>query len=411
MRVSSKFRKLLREKCEQLIEGGINCFPKWLKGNMPAFKKGEHYQRYMVQPIMEDDDFKKLVLQRFDDPRVGGIVVVGGVGGLVAIDNDAVKVRKMEKEIIQVMKEYGHMVYMDRRVLLHPKTQLKGLHMILFIDKAIFNTHILRIEHRYNAEFTIKQHGLVTVYPSLRIENKELSVYLKLSSAEIVDAVFDERLEVLPRIIEAFGGKLIMQKIDYSQAQTGEYTGSPGQPWHGLQYREINSDNVFLFLKNYARIVRCPGLEAIVTALENEDVFPARYFIYSSIVYDTQHPRSTWTLIENCIGRILGEVGADDSAVLKVIDAFEKSQNKYKKKEGDVDHKTLRRNITVARRFKEFGHDRPGACVFRLLGLCPEETCGLTCWLKLKSTAAREALEKAVAFTLAKKLVEVESSA
>jgi len=398
MKVSERFRKTLKERCEHLIEAGINCFPKWLYGRAPAFRRGEQYQRFLVTPISQDDEFKKFVLSRFDDPEVGGIVIVGHVGGVVAIDNDALKVKNMEKEFLRVVKELGHMVYIDRRVVLQPKTALKGMHAVLFVDKELFRRYILKIEHNYNAEFAVKSYGLITVYPSLRIEktdeSRELSVYVKLSQADIFDAVYDERLEVLPKIIEAFGGKLVMQPIDYSQAQAGEYTGSPGEPWHGLQFREINSDNVFLFLKNFARIMYCEGLERLVESIEREEPFPMPYVIYQSLVPDTNHPRSSWTLAENIIGRILGEVGADESALLKVREAIERSQEKYMKINGSVDHRTVRANLARAYKFKEFGHDKPGACIFKLMGMCGSE-CNLTCWLKLKTSSAREALEKA----------------
>jgi len=404
MKVSGRFRKMLRERCERLIEAGINCFPKWVYGRAPAFRRGEFYQKFLVVPISQDDNFKKLVLSRFDDPKVGGIVVAGMVGGLLAIDNDALKIRKMEQEFLKAVKDFGHMVYIDRRVALQLKTALKGMHAVLFVDKTLFHKYVLKIKHNYNAEFAVKAYGLITVYPSLRIEKtdegNELSVYVKLSQADIFDAVYDERLEVLPRFVEVFGGKLVIQPIDYSQAQVGEYTGQPGQPWHGLGFREINGDNVFLFLKNYARIVRCAGLERLLESLEREEPFPIPYVIYSSIVLDVNHPRSTWTLAENIIGRILGEVGADDSALAKVREAIEKSQEKYIKINGSVDHRTTRRNVTSAYRFKEFGHDKPGACIFKILGLCSED-CGLTAWLKLKSAAAREAMEKAALLAIA----------
>ena len=414
MKISERFRKLLRERCERLIESGINCFPKWVDSQAPAFKKGEQYQKFLTTPIGEDENFKKLILERFSNPRVGGIVVVGRVQGLVAIDNDAVKVVNLEKEFAKLVIEYGHIIYIDRRIVVHPKIKLKGLHAILFIDKQLFNKYIIKIKHSYNAEFSIKSRGLITVYPSLRIEKQnagyELSVYVKASTSDIFDAIFDERLEVLQKIAEIFNAKVEMIPIDYSVAETGEYEGTPGQPWHGLQYKEINQDNVFLFLKNYARLIRCEGLERLAASLEKEEPIPIPYEIYNSMVQDANHPRSTWTLAENIVGRVLGEVGADESALLKVREAFEKSEKLYMKSNGNVDHKTTRANLTRAYRFKEFGHDKPGACIFYLLGLC-RENCGLTCWLRLKSAANREALEKAVALTLSGKEVEVDENA
>ncbi|ADM28762.1 hypothetical protein Igag_1970 [Ignisphaera aggregans DSM 17230] len=404
MKVSERFRKMLRERCEHLIDGGINCFPKWLHGRVPSFRKGESYQKFLVTPISEDNEFKKFILKRFEDPEVGGIVIVGHVGGVVAIDNDALKVKNMEKEFLRVVKEFGHIVYIDRRVVLQPKVSLRGMHATLFVDRELFHKYIFKIEHNYNAEFTIRAHGLITVYPSLRIEKSdegnELSVYLKLSQADIFDALYDERLEVLPKIIEAFGGKLVLQPIDYSKAEASEYTGSPGEPWHGLQFREITANNVFLFLKNFARIMHCEGLERIVESIEKEEPFPMPYVIYQSLVPDTNHPRSSWTLAENIIGRILGEAGADESALLKVREAIERSQEKYMKINSSVDHRTVRANLTRAYKFKEFGHDKPGACVFKLMGMCGSE-CNLTCWLKLKTSSAREALEKAALLAIA----------
>ena len=410
VRISERFRRFLRERCENLIESGVNCFPKWAVGRAPAFKKGERYAKFLVTPINEDEEFKKLVLDRFNDPGVGGIVVVPRVGGLLPIDCDVPKVVNLEREIKALVKEFGHLVYIDRRAAYDgKKARPRGLHAVLYVDKGLFNTHQLLIKHSYNAEFAIKSSTPLTVFPSVRLEKNgktvEFSAYIKLSSADLFDAVFDERLEVLPRVIEMLGGKLEIVRIDTSMAETKEYTGEPGTPFHGMSLG-IGPDEVMLFLRNFVRIIRCEAFEHILDALEKGEPFPIPYFIYSDYVVDCNHPRSSWTLVENFIGRVLGEAGASDDALDKVIEMFEKSEGRYAEVAGAVDHKTVRRNITSSARFREFGHDKAGACLLKLIGLCYKD-CHLTPWFKLQSSIAREALERAAAFAKVGRLIEV----
>lgn len=413
VRVSQRFRDLLRKRCEEIIECGFNCFPKWVDSRMPAFKKGERYQRFLTTPIQEDDDFKKLILKRFDDPKVGGLVVVGRVGGLCPIDCDAPKVVNMEDRIMKLWRELKHMVYIDRRVVeRNGGVELKGLHVILMIDKEVFLNNKIRIRHQYPAEFSIHDKQPLTISPSLRLERengrKVFSAYLRISLADLpADIVYDENLDILKTVVEILGGRLEILPIDYSNAEAGEYSGEPGTPYHGLSFREINADNVFLFLKNFARIIQCPGLERLIDSLESGEPMPIHYFIYQDVVPDCKHPRSSWTIVENIVGRILAEAGVDDSAFDKIEEAFRKSEEEYMKAMGKVDHKTLRNNLSRARHFKEFGHDKCGACIFHITGLCDVEECPTRVIDKLKILAARDAIEKAVALTKAGVLYEV----
>jgi len=401
MRVSARFRDILRKRCQSLIESGINCFPRWVNSKAPAFRKGERYQKFMIQPLMDDEDFKNLVLKRFDDSRVGGISIVsGGAGGVLGIDYDPIKIDlSLWENVKKIIDEYGHIVYVDRRYGISEKGRLlkHGVHIILQSDKQFLTKHRIKIRHNFKAEFTVRR-GLITVYPSVYIVTKgepQFSVYLKLSNADILDAVYDEKTEILREIIEILGGSLQIAPIT-----TERYVVSDEikEPWHGFQDgRFLDSKSVWTFLKNFAKIERCEGLLRILESLEKRDAFPMTYFIYSDVVPNVDHPRSSWTIVENTIFRLLAEVGASEEAFREIRDAFKESEDKYRKVISDVAHETLDQNMEQTRRFNEHGHDKVGACIFKLAGLC-YRYCTTTCWLKVKSS--RDSIIKALHLAL-----------
>lgn len=390
VRVSERFRRLLRERCERLIDMGFSCFPKWADSKAPAFVKGESYQRFLVEPVMSDDGFRKLVLSRFEDPRVGGIVLAGGVGGLVLVDYDPPKVSAEAKtRAFRAVQEYGGLVYFDWRAD-YRKRRLMGLHAILRAPVDRLQAMRVVVEHAYKAEFTVKTYGLVTVAPSVLANKETLSLYLPVSTIDIFETLYDERLDTLPRIVEALGGRLSLARIPQAPAapQPGE---EDGRPIHGLQ---LAIGNVWVFLREYARCTGCEGLLKLVESLERREPLPLPYFIYQDYVRDAGHPRSSWTIAENLVFRILAEAGAGDEHFQEVMEAFAESETAYMKVRGPVDHRSLRENARRARRFKEFGHDKMGACLLRVAGLCHKK-CTSTPFAVLRSRTARECLVRA----------------
>jgi len=389
VRVSERFRKILRERCERLIESGVNCFPRWIDSKSPAFRKGEKYQRFLTVPITEDEDFKKFVLQKFEDPRVGAISIVSGcIGGVLGIDFDAIKVDpQLWNSVKKVLSDYGHMVYVDRRYGIDSKGALHkhGVHIILFSDSKFLSTHRIKIKHSYNVESGVKK-GLITIYPSIYITKEgnsiEFSAYVRLSHADIFDTTYDESLEIAKKIIEILGGELQVSPI--TSTGTVVLGEESNEPWHGFKDGQyLDQETVWIFLRNFAKIEKCEGLLRFIESLQNRDPMTVTYFIYSDIVPNTDHPRSSWTIVENAIFRLLAEVGAADAVFGEIRGAFKESEDRHRKIVGEVPHESLDRNMEQARRFNEHGHDKVGACVFKVAGLCHRD-CNTTCWLKIK---------------------------
>lgn len=397
MGVSSRFRRILAEKCRELIELGYSCFPKRANSKAPAFGKGESYQRFLVIPVREDLEFTKLVLKRFEeDEWVGGIALAGGVGGLVIIDYDAPKTSKEAAERARKALElFGAAVYAENRVeldLRRDKLYRRGWHFALRVPVEKIAGKKIRVEHPYRAEFSVKHFGLATVSPSILVKKDSFSLYLRESSVELKETLYDRRLDTLPRLVEALGGKLSITEPG-APPGTVAAPAKPGQPYHGLNLG-VGREEVWSFLKAYAEMTDCPGLLRLVESLEKRDPMPVPYFIYQDYVTDTNHPRSSWTLVENLLARILAEAGARDDAFEELAEALRESEEKYEKLVGPTGHETLRRNIASAKRFAEFGHDKAGACVLKLAGLC-SNPCTETGFIKLASPLAREALSRA----------------
>ena len=394
--MSSRFRRILAEKCRELIELGYSCFPKRANSKAPAFRKGESYQRFLVVPVREDPEFAKLVLKRFEeDEWVGGLALAGGVGGLAIIDYDAPKTsREASQRAREALKVFGAVVYAENRVeldLRRDQLRRRGWHFALRVPVDKLSGKKIRVEHPYRAEFSVKHFGLATISPSILVSKDSFSVYLRESSVELKETLYDRRLDTLPRLVETLGGKLVI-----TEPGAPPSTGAPtktGQPYHALNLG-VGREEVWGFLRAYAEMIDCPGLLRLVESLEKREPMPVPYFIYQDYVGDTNHPRSSWTIVENLLARILAEAGARDEAFEELAEALRESEEKYEKLVGPTGHETLRRNIAAAKKFAEFGHDKAGACVFKLAGLC-SNPCTETGFIKLASPLAREALSRA----------------
>jgi hypothetical protein len=397
VQVSERFRLKLRNICERLLGAGFNCFPKYIDSKAPAFKPGESYERYLVEPIPPDSDFAKLILQRFtEDPRVGGIAVAGGVGGLAIIDYDATKVSgDAIAYAIHTVLKYGELIYADLRVD-RELTDMGGWHFALRVNTELLQGKRIKISHPFQAEFRVKLLGLVTIAPSRLLDggkSGKMWRYVKAPlTADLPETLYDQRLDTLPKIIQELGGKMVLESIDAARV-VGEWPGD-GKPAHGLKLG-INGDNVWDFLERLAIALDCPGFLRFVQAVR-AGVWPVRYAIYSDLA-PADHPRSTWTVAENVLFRALAEAGAEDSAFDAVYDAVVRAQEVYQRAAGPVDHtaKRVRENMKAVRKFRDHGHDRKGYCIFKLVGLCDRITCDATTYGRLTSPMGRQALQKA----------------
>jgi len=406
MRVSLRFRKGLKKLFLNLIEGGINALPKWVDSKAPALRKHETYARYLVESMRPDDEFVKLLAKRFEeDARVGGISVICGVGNLVGIDYDPLKVMSASeamKTIERFAKGFGHMIYGEVRVGKSKSrgTFLGGLHAFLFLPTEIIQQYEITINHTFPAEFKVRTTGLITISPSIYLDRKEKSVsaYVPISEPDVTILVtlYDDTLNDLRKLIEVLGGELVVTKIGKKGRKRGG-GGSKGEPYHGmLDGKLVPPEKVFELYKLVAEYVGCEGLKRLVEALEaDEPYWPVPYFIYSQYVKDCNHPRSSWTIVENALFRMGAEMGLSDEAMKLLYERVAEAEQWYEKVRGPVDHDTLEDNFEMALNFKEHGHDMAGACVLKLCGLCTKDCMGCLSGL-VASKAFREAAVKAI---------------
>ena len=187
------FKQLLVEKAQSLYYSGFNVLAKYLKSKAPAFKRGERYQKYLNER-MPEDFFKEYVLKRILEWNdVGGIQIVNGIGGIITIDCDMIKVCKEVSNLVgKLLKEYGHIVYIERRYTYKKPRIGFGVHIILRTNESLLCENSIRIKHNYPAEFSVKTTGLTVVYPSLH-EDEEygLTIYMQLSNRKLEEVYYD----------------------------------------------------------------------------------------------------------------------------------------------------------------------------------------------------------------------------
>lgn len=388
-----RIKRLLIEVAEQLYASGINVLPVWSRGSkkMPAVRKGEQYIQWQ-QRRMTREEFESFTIARLEDMNefryALGIAIVNGIGGVATIDFDPAKTPDplIQKRVNEAVDTFGSFVYMERRIGLSGKKY--GFHAILRVPNA--RALNIKINSPYKSEFSVRTTGITVVAPSLRIEGKEVSMYVKQSFVDIPSTYYDKDLSVLTRIIEVLGGKI--EKIVHG-IPSEEGGSRRGEPAIGLKIgKEIREPRqALLFLLDVGSRLGCEGFVEVVRNLM-EGRWIVEYRILRDVV-DVRHYRSTWTIIENHIFRILAEVGVPRGVCEKIAEMIREAELKYIEENGVEDaavldhvNENLFNNLDQALSFKEHGHDPSGACVYKLLGLC-SKPCTTTFLSKVFSNA------------------------
>jgi len=406
--VSESHRKLLTEYAERLYQSGINWIPmKYDNSPITFFPKknmrivyGPLYMRRMSE--QEHNIFKEIVLEL---PYASGIAVVSRVSGLLMIDFDPAKNSRkygLEEKIAKVIKDYGTFVYIDRRISQKGSLIPKGLKIGLFIDQSILSSKDIVYTHSYEEEVNDKSPPPKTIYPSLRIDpqTRERSVYIKLSSIDIWEAYYDKDFKLLPEVMSVLGVKVELKPIDeILRAKVATYTNtstsisSSGKAILGLEpTTKIDTfEKMVTLLKEVAKRIDCPGFLVFLEHLEQGYwIIPYEMVQFGS---NKNYQRSSWSIVENHIMRILAEFGVPKGIFVQVfLPKMEGIQIKIcTQYQHGCGHKTESRDVNASFSFKEFGHESGGKCIYLRYGICPREDCLNTVYGKLNLLSKSQA--------------------
>jgi len=287
----------------------------------------------------------------------------------------------------------------------HKKGSLipKGLKIGLFIDQSILSSKDIVYVHNYEEEVNDRSPPPKTVYPSLRIDpqTKERSVYIKLSSVELWEAYYDKDFKLLPEVMSVLGVKVELKPIDeILRAKAATYTNtstsissSGGKPVLGLEptTRIDTFEKMVNLLKEVAKRIDCPGFITFLDHLEQGFwIIPYEMVKFGP---SKSYQRSSWSIVENHIMRILAEFGVPKDIFVQVfLPKMEGIQIKIcTQYQHGCGHKTESRDVNAAFGFKEFGHDPGGKCIYLRYGICPREECLNTVYGKLNTISRSQA--------------------
>ena len=319
--ISRSQRKKLADYAEKLYQAGINWIP-MRYNNTPVTYFSKKRQVILYSPLymkrMDEEIhklFKEIVLEL---PHVAGISVVSRVSGLLIIDFDPAKNKKykLDEKINKLVKDYGFFIYIDRRVARKGNTiTLKGLKLGLFIDQSVLSSKDIVYVHNYKEEVNDRSPPPKTVFPSLRFdpESGEKSVYIKLSSVDLWETYYDKNLKLLPEVMGLLGVKVELRTIDEIHTQRARAatsnTTSSGKPILGLEptTKFDTFDKMIALLKEVAKTIDCLGFLTFLDYLEQGYwMIPYEMINFGS---GRSYQRSSWSIAENHIMRILAEFG------------------------------------------------------------------------------------------------------
>jgi len=402
MKVSVQHRKRLVELAEKLFAAGINWIPM-----TPYRKPITHYknrsiryaQIYYKPMTLEQHEFFKEVC--INTETCSGIAVVSQINGFLIVDFDPTKnpKYKLEPVIRELVSDYGHGVYFDRRFTdVNGKLVPKGLKFALFIDKNVLSGKVLRFTHNYEEEVSAEPCPPKTVFPSVRADGNHISAYMKLSHVDIYEVYYDKSLSVLKEVMEKLGVKMeLADPISDSSRDSSRSDREEDKDRDSgtvPRRRIVDSgkidrfDKMILLLKLVAEEFDCPGFKEVVEHLERgEWVVP--YFIYRfGHTKGGIYQRSSYSIVENHIMEALAYLGVSKEVFRQeFLPKMEEAQRKLcQEYQHGCTHKTESRDISAAFKLKAFGHDTADSCIYKVVGLCPYEQCPYTFYGKLFST-------------------------
>lgn len=395
MKISTQHRKKIADLADKLFAAGINWVP------MTPFRKpithyqGKHltYQDVYHKPMTKErHEFFKEVCLISDNCAGIGIIPLNG---LILIDFDPAKNPRyrLEPKIKELVEDYGHALYLDRRYIdVKGKLVPKGLKIGLFVDKQVLINKELVFKHKYEEEVSADPWPPKTIFPSIRLDGKYMSAYLKISHVDLYEVYYDKNLSVLKEVMKKLGVEVELTEPTTSDEDSDE-DGKDGKPEKkkAVENSRIDTfEKMVILLKMVADKINCPGFKLVIEHLEKgEWIIP--YFMYrfgSKFGYR----RSSYSIVENHIMEALAYLGIKkDVFKQEFLSKMEEAQRKLCKEYGHgCTHRTESRDISTAFKLKAFGHDLADACIYKVLGLCPYESCPYTFYGKLFSIDPNE---------------------
>ena len=398
MKISRQHRKRIVDLADKLFEAGINWIP------MSPYRKPITY--YQGKRLTFEDTFHKPITRErheffkeicLNSDNCAGIAVIP-INGLILIDFDPAKnpKYKLEPRIKELVENYGHAIYLDRRYIdIKGRLMPKGLKIGLFIDNSVLMNKELVFKHSYEEEVSADPWPPKTIHPSVRLDGKYVSAYLKISHVDLYESYYDRTLSTLKEVMKLLGVEVDLVEPATSQDEDEE----EGKDSSKIKKRKIienakidSFEKMITLLKLLADELDCPGFRTVIERLERgEWIIP--YFIYrfgSKKLFS--HRRSSYSIVENHIMEALAYLGIRKDVFKQVfLQKLEDAQRKLcKKYKHGCTHKTESRDISTAFKLKAFGHDMADNCIYKILGLCPYENCPYTFHGKLFSASSNK---------------------
>jgi hypothetical protein len=231
---------------------------------------------------------------------------------------------------------------------------------------------------RYRIKVDDKTRGYIIAAPSalyIRGERRLLR-YRKLDESRDLwedIAYVDEVRDLLERIL------VVVDEVDLTTSRIdGNDDRGRAPRLTSMEIRLPSPELVASLLALVYEAADCPGYVAILNDIYS-GVWRVPYVSYAQLNPFANHSRSTWTVIEYNLGVACYMIGLDEETTSMFaewleqrISRFENDPNLVIDTDAMVNRTPTAKNVMAGYRYRERGLDQRGACVLRLLGLCPK---------------------------------------
>ena len=341
---------------------------------------------------------EKMWYERFrDDPTA--ILVIPWCSGVISFDIDAKRDRPYVDRVEKCKLQISKICYLE-------ETPNRGFHVCLVCPRSKwFDIRLRDVLIPFEIKSPLYSTQGLFVYPSRVIDDKKIVIgkYTLLSSKllhevenseEDVEKVLNlilgvkvdyEVISFKPEdLLKVRGNELRRCDVDYKKSDIKPILSKFIDE---SRIRQVSVDKIIELLNYIANLSNCVGLKYVVEILK-DGKWDIPYEIYSDLVVKSvpelstfiRHCRSTWTIIEYDLARVLFDLGIPYEKSLEIAQILEERQGE------DPANTSPVRTFTQAYNDRYWGLDRQGLCVFRVLGICNKEYCNYTMYTLARET-------------------------
>jgi len=326
-------------------------------------------------------------LQEIWDREIGskveptGVMIIPAYSNIIAFDFDGLRDREY------VLKIYQNISEVKKRYYVEQTPSKMSLHVALRCNFT-FKFNDVKVP------FEVKAPGFSTqgyfIYPSKIINPKTGRVvgeYRKLSNKAIYEVwnseddllnlmkilgISIEKIEIVHDIQQLSK----IEKINVNDIHIEKSYFTKVIEKFEIKYDKFNTSHILSILEFIANECNCVGLKLFVdmVRLGRWDI---PYEIYANLIpsnaqVKSNHCRSTWTIIEYDIARILYDLAIPIEKAIELAKEIEKVQGEDPAQTSPV------RTFVDAYKYRYNGLDRVGLCVFKVLKICNNKLCNET---------------------------------